>query len=89
MRENTARGTGHQRKHLPLAVILLAAAVCAAAAACGSAPGPGDFGPPSAGPPPVTILARSADPSGGDIFISPMRAAVTPAARRSSATPGR
>jgi Arylsulfotransferase (ASST) len=77
VRENTARGTGHQRRHAPLATallatVLLAAAVCTAAAACSSAPGPGDFGPPSAGPPPVTILTRSADPSGGDIFIAPM-----------------
>ena len=72
MRENTARGTGRQRRHTPLAAVLLAAAVCVVLTACGSAPGPGDFGPPSAGPPPVTILTHSADPRGGDIFIAPM-----------------
>jgi len=74
---NTASGSGHQRRHKPLAAVwsasvLLAAAVCAALTACSSTPGPGDFGPPSAGPPPVTILTHSADPSGGDIFIAPM-----------------
>jgi hypothetical protein len=54
VRENTARGIGHQRRRPPLAAVLLAAAVCAALSACSSAPGRGDFGPPSAGPPPVT-----------------------------------
>jgi len=72
VRESTARRPGRQRRHLPLAAVLLAAAVCAAAAACSSAPGPGDYGPPSAGPPPVTILTHSADPTSGDIFIAPM-----------------
>ena len=72
MREITAWGSGHRRRRPPLPAVLLAAAVCAAAAACSSTPGPGDFGPPSAGPPPVTILTHSADPGGGDIFIAPM-----------------
>ena len=56
------------------AVILLAATICVTAAAC--SPGPrtvlNQSGPPSAGPPPVTILTHSADPRGGDIFIAPM-----------------
>jgi hypothetical protein len=72
VREDTARGASRRRRHPPLAAVLVAAAVCAALTACGSAPGPGDFGPPSAGPPPVTILTHSADADGGDIFIAPM-----------------
>jgi hypothetical protein len=58
----------------PRGAALMAATICVTAAAC--SPGPrtvlNQSGPPSAGPPPVTILAHSADPGGGDIFIAPM-----------------
>ncbi len=59
------------RRRLPLAVVLIAGAVCAAASSCAPGP-PHGLGGPGAGAAPVTILTRSADADGGDIFIAPM-----------------
>jgi hypothetical protein len=63
-------GRNPRPRRLRLAVVLMAGAVCAAASSCAPGPPPG-LGGSGAGAPPVTILTRSADTGGGDIFIAP------------------